>query len=182
MNREFQAQRLDVRAFASAAGEIGGASVLSDWPRLHAEVQAPGAEPMVHWQARGEMRDPAGAAQVWLHLQANTMLPLICQRCLTPVAIALAVDRSFRFVADERTATEQDDAAEEDLLVLGRRFNLLELIEDELLMAMPLVALHEACPVQLSPSAVDPDFEETTSAKAGAFADLGRLLPPAAKA
>ncbi len=63
---------------------------------------------------------------------------------------ALSVDRAFRFVADEATAMAEDDEAEEDLLVLGPAFDALALIEDELLMALPLVPRHPACPQPLS--------------------------------
>jgi uncharacterized metal-binding protein YceD (DUF177 family) len=69
-----------------------------------------------------------------------------CQRCLTPVDVPLAVERSFRFVADEATAEALDDESEEDLLALSREFDLRELIEDELLMALPVVPRHDECP------------------------------------
>ena len=67
------------------------------------------------------MRNPGHVQpEVWLHLQADAMLPLICQRCLEPVDVPLAVDRSFRFVADETTAAAEDDEAEEDVLAMSR--------------------------------------------------------------
>ncbi len=94
------------------------------------------------------MRNPlhAAAAEIWLHLRADAVLPLTCQRCLGPVEVALAVDRSFRFVADEELAAAEDELAEEDVLALSRSFDLVELVEDELLMEMPLAPRHEVCP------------------------------------
>jgi len=55
------------------------------------------------------------------------------------VLVNLLVDRDFRFVPDEATAMAEDDEAEEDLLVLSGEFDLLALVEDELLMDLPLV-------------------------------------------
>lgn len=63
---------------------------------------------------------------------------------------SLYVDRSFRFVPDEETAELEDDDSDEDVLALSSEFNLLELIEDELLMEVPVVPRHEVCPVPSS--------------------------------
>ena len=38
--------------------------------------------------------------------------------------------------------------SEEDLLALSREFDLHELIEDELLMALPVVPKHDECPTR----------------------------------
>ena len=84
---------------------------------------------------------------VWLHLTANALVPLTCQRCMGTVAMPLEIDQWFRFVATEAIAMEQDDASEEDLLVMEPQFDLLAVLEDELLMALPLVPMHGQCPV-----------------------------------
>ena len=113
--------------------------------------------------------------EIWVHLQADTRLPLVCQRCLLPVDVPVAVDRSFRFVADEATAAAQDDEAEEDLLALSRSFDLLELIEDELLMELPVAPRHEVCPEPVKMSTADAAFDAAAPQKEHPFAVLGRL-------
>ncbi|MGA8785898.1 MAG: YceD family protein, partial [Polaromonas sp.] len=70
-----------------------------------------------------------------------------CQRCMGTVAVPLEVDQWYRFVASEDIAMAQDDESEEDLLVMEPQFDLLAVLEDELLMALPLVPMHEECPV-----------------------------------
>lgn len=77
---------------------------------------------------------------------------MICQRCLQPVLIDLAVERDFRFVTSEKEAVQQDLETEEDLLVLTPSFDLLALIEDELLLAMPIIASHQICEAPLTPA------------------------------
>jgi len=129
MSKEFSAARLDVRAFAQSAGHLQGQSALSAFPRLAEDAQPDAADGHgeVHWQADGELvEQTGGSGQVWLHLQADAVVPMVCQRCLTVAPISLQVDRSFRFVADETTAESEDDESDEDLLVLSREFNLLE--------------------------------------------------------
>lgn len=148
MTRSLQPSRLNLTALAQSGQALAGHTPLADLPRLAADVpaDAPPA-PAVNWQAQAELRVLAGGAeQLWLRLHARACVPLSCQRCLAPVALDLDVDRWFRFVDTEAQAQAQDDEVEEDLLVLEPQFDLLSLLEDELLMSLPLVPMHEACP------------------------------------
>ena len=130
----------------------------------------------MQWSARGELQSPTGGVdQVWLHLEAEIGLPMVCQRCMTELAVDLHVEREFRFVADEETAMAMDDEAEEDLLVLDHQFNLIELVEDELLMALPAVPRHVVCPVPVQLHAVDADFDAALDDKPHPFAVLHKL-------
>ncbi len=175
MPKEFIASRLDVTAFAQEGARLSGASRLGAHERLLAETGGRGADLPLAWSARGESRQPRGGqAQPWLHLQAQATLPLACQRCLAPVDVTVSVERSFRFVADEAAALAEDDGSEEDLLVVSRSFDLLELVEDEILMEIPLVPSHDTCPQPVKLSAEDPGFEHE-SPQANPFAVLGRL-------
>ena len=85
------------------------------------------------------------------------------------------MQRSFRFVETEELAQAQDDEAQEDVLVLSRAFNLLELIEDELLLAVPLIPKHEVCPVAVKLAVADPGFEAALEQKVNPFAVLAGL-------
>ncbi|MEY4711371.1 MAG: hypothetical protein RIS88_821 [Pseudomonadota bacterium] len=175
MPKEFHARALDVQALAEAGAEVSGAATLGDFERLLAEAQGRGAGLPLAWSARGELRNPRHVRpDVWLHLKASGVLPLTCQRCLAPVDVPMAIDRSFRFVADESTAAAEDDTSEEDLLVISRSFDLPALVEDEFLMELPLVPLHETCPEPVRLSAVDPGFE-VESPQESPFAVLARL-------
>lgn len=179
MSQIFNAKQLDVPRFTREGTELTGHDVLSNYERLIEEALDPMAPETlsapVTWQARGEMTEDAAGHQVhWLNLQAQAVLPMTCQRCLTPVQMPLSVDQRYRFVASEDQAMAEDDEAEEDLLVLSREFNLPELVEDELLMALPLVPRHEVCPGALKMSAQDADFEHDDE-KANPFAVLSSL-------
>ena len=172
-------ERLDARAFAQAEARLELDTPLPRLSRLREEV-AGDPQPVgpVHWEVAGEMRPgPTGGVPApWMHLTAHTSLPLTCQRCLGPVDTPLEVDRWFRFVADEATAEAQDDDAEEDLLALEPRPSLYELLEDELLMALPLVPLHETCPVPVVFSAGERDVpDEAERPGKNPFAALERL-------
>jgi uncharacterized protein len=175
MPKEFQAGALDVKAFAEAGAELAGAATIGDFGRLLSETEGRGAQRSLAWSARGELRNPLHVQpDVWLHLKARGVLPLTCQRCLGPVDVTVSIERSFRFVADEAIAEAQDDACEEDLLVTSRSFDLTGLLEDEFLMELPLVPLHETCPEPVRLSAEDPGFEHE-SPQESPFAVLARL-------
>lgn len=149
---------------AQAGGALASDDPLSAYVRLTAEAFAPdGQAPSckVAWSARAELRQGVGTqAEPWLHLQAGVVLPLCCQRCLQPAEVGLEVNRWFRFVADEATAEAQDDECEEDVLAMEPRPSLRDLIEDELLMALPLVPMHEACP-QLPSQLLQTDADDS---------------------
>lgn len=176
MTKEFPPDSLDVKAFAQAQAHIEGQDLLLQFNRLALEAQGPHAGVYVRWAAQGEMRAEIGVEpQLWLHLQGEVDLPMLCQRCLTLAPIALDVERSFRFVADEATAEALDDESEEDLLALSREFNLLELLEDELLMELPVVPMHDVCPEAVPLASSDDDFEQANSEKPNPFAALSDL-------
>lgn len=169
---------LDLRAFARRSGELSGREPVSGFARVAQECRVGSADPELVWAARGEMRANAlEPEQVWLHLTADTVLGMTCQRCLDEVRVPVAVSQWFRFVADEETAAAQDDAAQEDLLVLSDDFDLHALIEDEILLALPLIARHTTCPKELNMSAHDPGFDAAALDKPNPFAALAQIRP-----
>lgn len=176
MKSEFTPQSFAIAAFAQNHGNHVGVEKLGLFPRLIEESQGQSAETLVHYTVSGETRmDAAGHHEPWLHLQAQTQLRLTCQRCLATVDIPLEFAQDFRFVATEALAEIEDEESEEDVLVLSKTFNLLHLIEDELLMAIPLVPKHTVCPTPVQLTAIDAGFEAQSTEKAHPFAALEQL-------
>lgn len=171
-----QARGLDIKAFAQSGGERQQEDRLADHPRLLEEASGRGADRPVRWRALGQMRGAAGVVpHIWLHLMAEAELTLTCQRCLEPVDEPLAVDRWFRFVADEAQAAREDEDADEDVLVLDPAFDLQALVEDELLMALPLMPRHEHCPGEVRMEVADPGFAQALADKPNPFEVLADL-------
>ena len=150
-SKAFNVQHLDIAAFAQGEHTLQGQTPLAAYPRFAEEVLGDPAAESVTWHAQGQWQaQTGGAGHAWLVLEVHTQATLTCQRCLQPVEVPLEVQRDFRFVKDEATALAQDDDSEEDLLVMSRDFDLQTLIEDELLMALPLVPQHGICPQPLA--------------------------------
>jgi uncharacterized protein len=176
-------RRLDVAAIAADALGLEGRWPLAGFTRLLADqpADAPPAGGDVVWRAQGERRAvPGGEPEVRLHLEASARVHRTCQRCLQPVELALHVDRRMRFVADENRAAELDAESDEDVLALERALDLHELVEDELLLALPMVPRHERCPQPLPTSAAAADAVADAEDAAHPFAALAgwRGKPP----
>ncbi len=161
MEKKLDPQHLDIVAFARDGLRLQGEGALASWPRLaeeqHGDTLSAGP---VHWQLQGRaVTQPGASDQLWLDLKASLELPMQCQRCLNPVLESVQADRSFLFVADEVAAQALDDEVEEDVLVISRDFDAMALVEDELILSLPLVPLHQVCPEALPMSVADPAFE-----------------------
>lgn len=178
--RAFHPSRLDVADFAEQAGRLEGQWPLKELERLAATAHAdcPPGDTAVAWQASGERRSVRGGPpQVWLHLSARTHIDLVCQRCLQPLPVEVAGERSFLFVHGEHEAAELDADSEDDVLALTRSLDLKELVEDELLLSLPLVPRHAACPMPAPPEPVEARADD----KPNPFAALAALKGRAAK-
>lgn len=177
--RSFDPLKLDIGAFARESQQLDGEWPAAALPRL-ADSAAPESDvaawPAVRWSAQGEIRTPRGGeAQVWLQLDAQAQVSLTCQRCLKPVREDLVVSRAFRFVRDEDQAAELDMDSDDDVLSLVRHLNLRDLVEDELLLALPVVPRHEVCPEPLPHSNVDDEEPAAEEERPNPFAALAAL-------
>ncbi|MEI7784900.1 MAG: DUF177 domain-containing protein [Betaproteobacteria bacterium] len=172
---DFSPRKFNLTAWAQSGLLASGHTDVLELPRLRADLDLSGPPPPpIQWQAQVQQREQAGVQeQLWLHLRAQAQLPLGCQRCLKPAEQALEVDRWFRFVESEEVAQAEDDDSEEDLLVFEPQFDLLELLEDELLMDLPLVPMHETCPQP--PTLASDDSAEPADDKPHPFAALAQL-------
>jgi len=177
--RTIEPHRLDVAAFAHAGGELQGEWPLSALPRLLQDalpLSADSPAQSVAWSARGSHKAVAGGdGELRLHLQARTVLQLVCQRCLQPMTVVLEVHPSVRFVHGEAQAEALDENSDEDVLALTPTLDLRPLVEDELILALPLVPRHPTCPQPLPMSAGEGDLAHGNEAE-HAFGGLASLL------
>jgi len=132
------------------------------------EVQAG----VVSFEARG-LGESEGKSM--LALSVHAMLMLECQRCLGPMQYLVDGKTVFEVVRSESELGSDDETDEDDepeRIVGSRRFDLVALIEDELILGVPYIPRHEACPGQSEKiAATDPDAVERPSP----FAVLGKL-------
>lgn len=182
MKHEYSMRSLHIAGFARDAAHVKAQWTLADMPRLLLEAAPPqvdAAKQVIHCEAIGQMRtDAAGHAEPWMRLKGSVQMPMVCQRCLTTVEVPVEFDRDFRFVASEALAEVEDEESEEDVLVLSKNFDVQELVEDELIMAMPPAPMHAVCPKPVKLEAADADFVAPEQDKPHPFAALQQLKTP----
>lgn len=166
---------LDVKRATEAGLDLHGSSAVSLFDRLTEQTEGIALDALVGWRAHFSTQEAvSGQPQLWLQLTFDVSLPMTCQRCLETVVLLVSSDRRFRFVDSEAVAEREDDESDEDLLVVAREFDLAALLEDEILMSLPLLPRHEVCPVTPKRSAVDVDFVDEPD-KPNPFAALANL-------
>ncbi|EEH68185.1 MULTISPECIES: YceD family protein [Acinetobacter] len=103
---------------------------------------------------------------VWLDGHIDTRVPMECQRCLDTVETELVSDFHLALIDDESLIERLDEDA--DFIVLGESefskkgdfdtpasIDLLALLEDELLLLVPLSPKHNACEHKHRPTIQD---------------------------
>jgi uncharacterized protein len=177
--RSFDPHRLDVAAFARAAGQLDGAWPLARMPRLLQDMPPLASDSpaqTVAWSAAGSYKVVTGGEpEIRLLLRAGTTLRLTCQRCLQPMDVQLDISPSLRFVRGDAQAEALDEDSDEDVQALAPALDLLPLVEDELILALPLVPRHEVCPDPLPMSAGEDELAVSDEAER-AFAGLASLM------
>ena len=160
-------------ALAAAAVELAGEWPLHGFARLAGATLPAPAGSVVTWEVRGERAMLVGSGvQPALAIDAAAQVTLECQRCLQPMRLPLNLSRRIFFVDGEEAAAALDLDSDDDVLALPPALDLHQLVEDELLLALPVVPRHEVCEVPL-PAAAGDDAAET--AQEHPFAALAAL-------
>lgn len=112
------------------------------------------------------------------HLRGELTATVVqtCQRCMGDVDVPLQADVNVFLLSDEAHADRLGD--DDDYVVFGDdRLDLLELLEDELIMALPLVACHEDCQPQAALTVLPEPDDEPMPKKENPFRVLAGLKP-----
>ena len=122
--------------FANDQLNLGDRLTASQLPRL-TEVLANSDKSSVEFELLGtgkQFRQPS------LHLTIKANLVVTCQRCLEEMNIDLNLN--FDYLISNTEISEAEDDDELDWLEASHEMNVCELIEDELLLALPIAPTH----------------------------------------
>ncbi|QWD99939.1 DUF177 domain-containing protein [Polynucleobacter sp. JS-Mosq-20-D10] len=113
-------------------------------PRVAEETSSIEPGDGFHWQVKTHFADSLGSEpRQILELAVKGRIHLVCQSCLQDCGLDLAQESRFVMVATEEEADAfpmEDD--QQEPLVVSQHFDLLGLIEDEILLSMPLIPKH----------------------------------------
>ena len=135
-------RRIDFCAPQSYKGS--GFLSIPDLPRVAEEVTAVLPGDGFDWDIKTHFESlPGSEPHQIMELGLKGRLHLTCQRCLQGCAVELDEQRQFIFLATESQADEYPPEDEDrEPLVASQQFNLLETIEDEILLSIPLIPKH----------------------------------------
>jgi uncharacterized protein len=132
---------IDGLAFASDGRLIEGHVAVADLVRLSDALAS--TEGSLAYRVDGE-RD--GEGKLWLNLGIFGKLDLRCQRCLATLSFRLDIESRLLLVPlgqpwpDEELTEDGFDA-----IPVEKEMELLPLIEEEVLLALPIAPCHENC-------------------------------------
>ncbi|MEW5942570.1 MAG: YceD family protein [Pseudomonadota bacterium] len=124
--------------FARSGEELHGKMPVANFGRLADYLYSESGE--IEYSLSGS-RDKEG--KPFLHCDIRGELQLICQRCLGALAFPLDISSDLELVADEGDlagGAEEEDS--HDAIVAEPELDVAALIEDELLLALPISPRH----------------------------------------
>ena len=137
----------------------------------------PGKPGVVVYRVQGEVRQDGKS---YLLLLVQTLMVLDCQRCLGPLVLPVDHSAEFELVRNESaleadvTELDEEDLDRPEKVVGSRRFDLVGLIEDELILEVPFIPRHEQCP-DGGGEPSGPQDDEPAAERESPFAALGSL-------
>ena len=109
--------------------------------------------------------------------QIQTQLQMLCQRCITPVTVPVITKIALIVFTEEPSQYEKIPPDYESIILPNKPVSLSTLIENELILAIPIVARHEICPS--NEFQIKNDFQtqddDTTEPKINPFSVLEKL-------
>lgn len=152
--------------FAAEGAHLQVTLKLATMPRLCELLLTNEGQVAVTLEGGVELKGPH-----YLQGYAETDVSLLCQRCMQPMRFPLQVKFRLGLIHAETEANHL--SADYEPLLASEQHLLSDIIEDELLLALPIVAKHEpaACgeTVAATPIALDPNRQQP-------FADLATRL------
>ena len=127
----------DAFEFTRSAGLRSGQLAVASLPRL--QDQLCGNDGVLDYTLTGG-RDRQNRPQ--LRLQIGGELQLSCARCLGPVHHGLSLDSTLLLVQPGTQPTDDDDPEAPDWIEAGRDLDVLQLLEDEILLGLPISVSH----------------------------------------
>jgi uncharacterized protein len=132
---------IDGFEFASAGATQQGTLPLSGFSRLRDLLASDAGE--VAYELEG-LRD--GRDRPSLRLAVRGTLQLKCQRCLEALPLEVDEDELLVLAATQAEIdADPTDAEAPDRLLAGKAMAVRELVEDQLILALPFASRHERC-------------------------------------
>lgn len=126
---------LDIDRLADSQADVAFVVSLAELPRLRSRLDG------VSGTVGGHVRFSRESGFVVADLEINGTATLTCQRCVQPMSEAVSSSVRVALIAAEADMGRVPDNLE-PMLAAGGHVSIGELVEEELLLALPIVPLH----------------------------------------
>lgn len=146
--REFgPEERIDLFRFARDGGGLSGRVPIAAFTRCSSLAATE------HGCLCVELNGFVKEGKSFLRLRAEGVVRLVCQRCLSDFDLNLSVDEIALLLRPNEVPSAANagsnafsvDEIENEIVVAGEAVRVVELVEDEVLLALPISPMHSAC-------------------------------------
>jgi uncharacterized protein len=135
---------IDAFEFCRNNGYREGVTPVADMRRLAAECADPSGQ--ITWAIQGGQTKQGYPSMT---LSVSGTVQLVCQRCLAPFGYDLDSSTMLVLGKNDQEADEIEEVLDDesiDVIVGSQSCDIMQLLEDEALLAMPQAPKHEVCP------------------------------------
>jgi uncharacterized protein len=145
---------IDNVAFAKKREQLEGNLTLEQCARLAELTRAKTHHAdTIYYNLRGE---PDNMGRPHLNLAIRADLTVTCQRCLEPMALNL--NRQYHYMITDIESDDPEDSDDIDFQEPSSAMDVIQFIEDEIIMALPIAPTHEHnCGPQVTESGEKPN-------------------------
>lgn len=130
---------IDNIAFAKKQERLAGTIRVAECERLAALLPSNAhVNTKISYNLKGTTNS---VTQHFLHLEIKARLMTTCQRCLNEMALDIPL--KFVYILSEIGDVEVDESEDFDALKISQTMDLIALIEDEIITALPIAPMHE---------------------------------------
>jgi uncharacterized protein len=135
---------IDAFEFCRNSGYREGVTPVAEMRRLAAECADPSGQ--IAWAIQGGQTKQAYPSMT---LSVSGTVQLVCQRCLAPFGYELDSSTMLVLGKNDADADEIEEILDDetiDVIVGSQSCDIMQLLEDEALLALPQAPKHEVCP------------------------------------
>jgi uncharacterized protein len=135
---------IDAFEFCRNNGYREGVTLVADMPRLVADCANASGE--LSWSIQGGQTKQGYPSMT---LSVSGTVQLVCQRCLAPFGYGIDSSTMLVLGKDDQDADGIEEVLDDetiDVIVGSHTTDIMQLLEDEALLALPQAPKHEVCP------------------------------------
>jgi len=138
---------IDTYVFTRQAHEVSGETPLGQFSRFVSDLPAQDSAATAKWTVAG-YQDARN--QAFLYVVVEATVTALCQRCFQEMALPIHSESQLAVVQTEQELEQEVDInlspdEWQEPVLASQHFDVLDIVEDELILGFPYVPKHEHC-------------------------------------